>query len=173
MYGRPALRAELMQDADGLERVGRRVPAEEGGGDSGHGRRERILSGSDFRIPIAAGTRERVLKVVAELGYTPNPLARALRGARSALLGLIVREVGDPFFALTIEAVTNEARRRGYGVVLGNARSRASEAVVLQETLATWHCDGTILLGDLKDESKLWVSLLSSNVPLVGLCQGA
>src|SRR5919202_540386 len=57
----------------------------------------RILSGSDFRIPIAASTRERVLKVVAELGYIPNPLARALRGARSALLGLIVREVGDPF----------------------------------------------------------------------------
>src|SRR5919206_1338330 len=133
----------------------------------------RILSGRDFRIPIAADTRERVLKLVGELGYTPNPLARALRGARSALLGLIVREVGDPFFALVIEAITAEARKRGYSIVLGHAQSRAEEAAALQAALATQHCDGTILLGDLKDESKLWVSLLSSNVPLVGLCQGA
>src|SRR5438309_8817339 len=71
----------------------------------------RILSGADFYVPIAAQTRERVLKVVADLGYTPNPLARALRGARSALLGLIVRDVSDPFFALAMDAITNEARR--------------------------------------------------------------
>ena len=133
----------------------------------------RILSGSDFRIPIAASTRARVLKVVAELGYTPNPLARALRGARSALLGLIVREVGDPFFAPVIDAITTEARRRGYSVVLGHAHSRAQEAAVLQTALTTQHCDGTILLGDLRDDPKLWASLLSGKVSLVGLCQGA
>jgi DNA-binding LacI/PurR family transcriptional regulator len=133
----------------------------------------RVLSGADFRVPIAANTRERVLKVVAELGYTPNPLARALRGARSALLGLIVRDVSDPFFALVIEAVTNEARRRGYGVVLGHARSRASEAVALQETLATWHCDALILLGDLRDQPALMNELLGSALPVVGLCQGS
>ena len=54
-----------------------------------------------------------------------------------------------------MDAITNEARRRGYGVVLGNARSRAKEAVALQETLATWHCDASILLGDLRDEPTL------------------
>ena len=133
----------------------------------------RILSGADFRVPIATDTRERVLRVVAEVGYTPNPLARALRGARSALLGLIVRDVTDPFFALFIEAITNEARHHGYGVVLGHARSRASEAVALQETLATWHCDGLILLGDLRDQPALMSQLLGSELPVVGLCQGS
>jgi LacI family transcriptional regulator len=133
----------------------------------------RILSGADFRVPIAPHTRERVLKVVAELGYTPNPLARALRSARSALLGLIVRDVSDPFFAIVIEAITNEARHRGYGVVLGNAQSRAREAVALQETLATWHCDALILLGDLRDQPTLMKQLLVSELPLVALCQGS
>jgi LacI family transcriptional regulator len=133
----------------------------------------RILSGADFRVPIASDTRERVLRVVAEVGYTPNPFARALRGARSALLGLIVRDVSDPFFALFIEAITIEARHRGYGVVLGHARSRASEAVALQETLATWHCDALILLGDLRDQPALMSQLLGSELPAVGLCQGS
>jgi DNA-binding LacI/PurR family transcriptional regulator len=133
----------------------------------------RILSGSDFNVPIAADTRERVLAIVAQLGYTPNPLARALRGGHSSQLGLIVRDVADPFFALAIDAITSEARRRGYGVVLGHAHSQAREAAALQEALAsTQHCDGTILLGDLRDEPELWTGGLDSPVPLVGLCQG-
>ena len=83
------------------------------------------------RTPASASSR-------SSLNSATRPIRwRALRGARSALLGLIVRDVSDPFFALGIEAITNEARRRGYGVVLGHARSRASEAAALQETLAT------------------------------------
>src|SRR5919202_689576 len=133
----------------------------------------RILSGTEFRVPIAPRTRERVLKAVADLGYTPNPLARALRGARSALLGLIVRDVADPFFALAIEAITAEARRRGNWVVLGHARARAKDAATFRETLATWHGDGTILLGDLRDDPSLLAHLLGRELPLVGLCQGS
>jgi DNA-binding LacI/PurR family transcriptional regulator len=133
----------------------------------------RILSGADFRVPIAADTRERVLRVVAEVGYTPNPLARALRGARSKLLGLIVRDVSDPFFALAIEAITGAAHQRAYGLVLGNARYRASEAVALQEALATWHCQALILLGDMRDQPMLMNQLLRTELPVVGLCMGS
>lgn len=133
----------------------------------------RILSGSDFSVPVAAETRARVLKVVADLDFTPNPLARALRGARSALLGLIVREVHDPFFAVAIDAIASEARRHGYSLVLGHAHSRADEAAVLGEALATQHCDGAILLGDLRDQPRLLARLVGRDMPLVGLCQGA
>jgi LacI family transcriptional regulator len=63
----------------------------------------RILSDGDFSIPIAAETRERGLKVVDELGFTPNPLAQALRGGRSGLLGVIMRDISDPFFGAAIE----------------------------------------------------------------------
>src|SRR5947209_2564881 len=56
----------------------------------------RVLSGAASTVPVAATTRARILQVVAEFGYTPNPLARALRGARTGLLGLIVRDISDP-----------------------------------------------------------------------------
>ena len=47
----------------------------------------------------------------AKDGAQVNPMARALRSSRTALLGLIVRDIGDPFFASAIAAVTAEARR--------------------------------------------------------------
>ena len=77
----------------------------------------RVLSGAASIVPVADDTRARILQVVADSGYSPNPLARALRGARTGLLGLIVRDIGDPFFGMAIAAITAIARDSGYNVV--------------------------------------------------------
>lgn len=133
----------------------------------------RVLSGASSPIAVAPETRQRILEVVAESGYTPNPLARALRGARTALIGLIVRDIGDPFFGHAIAAITAEARGHGYNVVLGHVGSSAHEALALREVLEMGHCDGALLLGDLRDQTQLWADLVSHPTPLVGLWQGA
>src|SRR5436189_6050194 len=65
----------------------------------------RVLSGVPTRVPIAPETRERVLQVSRRLGYRPNPLARGLPGASTNLIGAVVRDFSDPFFALAIEAL--------------------------------------------------------------------
>src|SRR5690242_2140309 len=91
----------------------------------------RILNDAPLRVPVSPATRERVLATAAELGYRPNPLARALRGAPTMLLGAIVRDITDAFFAGAIDALSLEARGRGYSVVLGHAREQADEALAL------------------------------------------
>ncbi len=101
----------------------------------------RILSDTPTAIPIATATRERVLETAKRLGYRPNPLARGLMGARTMLLGAIVRDITDPSFPAIIEAVTTEAGRHGYNVVLGHARGSAGEAVELWAILESRHCD--------------------------------
>ena len=73
----------------------------------------RVLSGTPSAVSIGPEARERVLAVADRLGYRPNPLARGLRGASTMLLGVIVREIMDPFFAAAVEAITNETRARG------------------------------------------------------------
>jgi DNA-binding LacI/PurR family transcriptional regulator len=132
----------------------------------------RVLSGAASTVPVAPATRARILQVVAESGYTPNPLARALRGARTGLVGLIVRDISDPFFGMAIAAITAEARRHGYSVVLGHVRSSGHEAVALREVLEMGHCDGVLLLGDLRDQATLLADLVGHPTPLVGLWQG-
>lgn len=133
----------------------------------------RILNRSPTVVPIADATRERVLAAAKELGYRPNPLARGLRGARTMLLGVIVRDITDLFFAGAIEAATAEASRRGYNLVLGHAHARADEAIALWGVLEARHCDAILLLGDVRDQPRLVEDLAGDPQPVVALWQGS
>lgn len=133
----------------------------------------RVLNDAVTTVPIAEVTRQRVLEAASRLGYRPNPLARGLRGARTMLLGIIVREISDPFFAYAVEAVSMRARERNYNVVLGSAHSLADEAIELRAVLETRHCDAIILLGDMRDQPRMLDDLSASRVPVVALWQGS
>jgi DNA-binding LacI/PurR family transcriptional regulator len=132
----------------------------------------RVLNDVVTTVPIAAVTRQRVLEAASRLGYRPNPLARGLRGAKTMLLGIIVREISDPFFAHAVESVSMRARERHYNCVLGSAHSLADEAIELRAVLETRHCDAIILLGDMRDQPRMLDDLSVSKVPVVALWQG-
>ncbi len=132
----------------------------------------RVLTGAPNAIPINPKTRERILEVARQMRYRPNPLARGLRGARTMLLGVIVREITDPFFAGTIDAISTEANRRGYNVVLGHAHGRTEEVIALRAVLETRHCDAILLVGDTRDQPRLMEELRGADFPVVGLWQG-
>lgn len=132
----------------------------------------RILSGEATVVPVAPETRERVLAISDEMRYRPNPLARGLRGAQTMLLGVIVRDITDPFFAGAIDAISREALGRGYNVVLGNVHGKGDEAIALRVVLETRHCDAILLLGDTSDQPSVTAELLESQVPVVALWQG-
>jgi DNA-binding LacI/PurR family transcriptional regulator len=133
----------------------------------------RILTGSHVAIPINPATRERVLETARRMRYRPNPLARGLRGARTMLLGVIVREITDPFFAGAIDAISTEASKRGYNVVLGHAHGDTTEAIALRAVLETRHCDAIILVGDTGDQPLLLRDLHETNATVVGAWQGS
>ncbi len=133
----------------------------------------RVLNDVPTRVPIAAKTRERVTLAARKVGYRPNPLARGLRGAPTMLLGAVVRDITDPFFAGAIDALSVAAMGHGYNVVLGNARGRADEALALTAVLETRHCDAIVLLGDMQEQPRLYADLGDLLVPVVGLWQGS
>ena len=133
----------------------------------------RVLNNAPTRVPIAEETRERVTLAARRLGYRPNPLARGLRGAPTMLLGAVVRDITDPFFAGAIEALSIEAMARGYNVVLGHAQGRTDQALALTAVLETRHCDAIVLLGDMQDQPRLLADLRTSLVPVVALWQGS
>jgi DNA-binding LacI/PurR family transcriptional regulator len=133
----------------------------------------RILNDAPVRIAVSDATRQRVHAIASELGYRPHPFARALRGAPTMLLGAVVRDITDPFFAGAIEALVIGAKERGYSVVLGHARATADEAVALTAVLEARQCDAIVLLGDLRDEPRLVEDLRNAQIRVVALWHGS
>jgi DNA-binding LacI/PurR family transcriptional regulator len=130
------------------------------------------LNGAPTNVPIALETRERITRTALGLGYRPNPLARALRGAPTMLLGAVVRDFSDPFFAGALEVLAAEAIARGYNILLGHVQGREFEGLGLTAILEPRHCDAVLILGDMQDQPRLLADLRDANGPVVALWQG-
>ncbi|MFJ6572386.1 LacI family DNA-binding transcriptional regulator [Streptomyces sp. NPDC091292] len=71
--------------------------------------------------PVAPATRERVLAAIKELGYRPDRVAQAMASRRTDLIGMIVPDARQPFFAEMTHAVEQAAAERGKMVLVGNS----------------------------------------------------
>jgi LacI family transcriptional regulator len=67
---------------------------------------------------VSPATRERVERAMRELGFVRNASASALRAGRSTSLGLVVLDVGNPFFTAVARGVEQAAAERGYTMLL-------------------------------------------------------
>jgi LacI family transcriptional regulator len=78
---------------------------------------------------VAPATRQRVLDAIDELGFVRNEAARQLRAGRSRMIGLVVLDVGNPFFTDIATGVEQAAEGAGLSVILCNsAESLARES---------------------------------------------
>ena len=108
------------------------------------------------RVAVAAATRARVLGVARDLGYTPNPLARGLRGERTGVLGVVIGNIDANHVGLDIvRAIGRAAAAAGHQVLIadaGGAPARESaEARVLRDRAV----DGIIFNGPADPTSVL------------------
>lgn len=78
----------------------------------------RALSGSS---EIGEDTRERVLKICREMGYTTNYVARSMVMKRTKLIGLIVANIDNPFMSEIAYYIEIRAREQGYNLMLCNS----------------------------------------------------
>ncbi|MEZ4504715.1 MAG: LacI family DNA-binding transcriptional regulator [Thermomicrobiales bacterium] len=87
-------------------------------------------------------TRERVQSAIAELHYVPNTLARGLTQQRSGTIGMVVPDLGDPFFTLVLRGAERVARAAGYRVIVCNTQSDAELEAAYVDDLIAHQADG-------------------------------
>src|SRR6202021_2689735 len=80
----------------------------------------RYLNG-DIVLPKSSASR--IDRAVRELNYQPNRLARNLSLGQSKMIGLIIPDISNPFFATLACAVEEVAFKAGYGVLLCNIKN--------------------------------------------------
>lgn len=91
---------------------------------------------------ISAQTRERVLRVVAQLGFRPNVMARNMRvGARDSAVGLVIPDLANPFFGTVASGVEKTIRTRSLTLVIASSeedpqRERSVVTTLLERQVA-------------------------------------
>jgi LacI family transcriptional regulator len=75
----------------------------------------RVMSDADY--PVSAAARERVLDAARTLDYVPNALARGLLKSQVPVVGVIVHDITDPYFAEVVRGVEDAASPAGFLVI--------------------------------------------------------
>lgn len=90
----------------------------------------RVLQGSSN---VTDQTRKRVLDAVAEIGYEPNVLARAMKTQRTQTIGVVVARITNPYYPQLIDALSAELANANQRMVLwtseGTGDASALEAI--------------------------------------------
>jgi len=93
---------------------------------------------------IAEETRWRVMEAAEQLGYRPNAIARGLNTQRSGLIGVVVADVGNPFYARLVEALAIEIQGRGKAPLVFAAKEAGAADALLPELLS-FQVDGVLV----------------------------
>jgi len=110
----------------------------------------RVINGSPLVKPEK---RARVLQAMKDLGYTPNPSARRLRGSITTTIGVLVPRLTNPFFAGLVDTIEREAQRYGYRVLISQSNEEAEKEKTFLDLLKTKQIDGVILTSVINDWS--------------------
>ncbi|WP_157497547.1 LacI family DNA-binding transcriptional regulator [Leifsonia sp. Leaf264] len=112
------------------------------------------------RPGVNAETRQRILGVAEEMGWTPSVRARSLSIDRSFALGLVIaRDPGivaaDPFFPTFISGVESELSEVGQSLVLASTTSQRQEAETYRQLARDKRVDGFFLTDLRADDERI------------------
>lgn len=125
----------------------------------------RVINNSDKVVPA---TRALVHKAMDELGFTPNRVARRLRqkGGFRHLLGLIIPDIQNPFFAEMARGVEDVAYANKFAVMLCNSDEDLKKEEFYIDVLKSESVDG-IILPPISERDPVVLRLIESGVPVV------
>lgn len=123
----------------------------------------RVINGT---ANVDAEKKQRVLEVIEKTGFQPNELARALFKKSSKIIGVIVPNIENPFWAELARAVEEEAYRNGYKLLLCNSNNDSEKERMNIQMLNQMKADGIIITGNNDSTGK---AIEESAIPVVVL----
>jgi LacI family transcriptional regulator len=114
---------------------------------------------------VAATTRERVQDVMKELRYTPDLMARSLRGGTDATIGLVVESIADPFFSELVAAVEAATSEDGKSVLVASTHADAERECHVVTELQRRRVAGLLVVPTASDHS--WLAEAAAPLVLV------
>ncbi|WP_353815970.1 LacI family DNA-binding transcriptional regulator [Agromyces sp. SYSU T00266] len=116
---------------------------------------------------VSAATRQRIHDAARELDYRPNFAARALKSARTNVIGLVVPDVTNAIFAELMRGVEEEALAHGNMVLIARTEGMPEGEDTIPRLIGEGRVDGVLLqVGDSMRAEELRI-LLHAPLPLI------
>lgn len=114
---------------------------------------------------VKSSTRARVLRAIEDLKYRPNLHARTLAGGKTRVLGVVLANLYNPFFADICHAMETNAVRRGYEIALSNAHTDIGKVLPSVHRFLGQKVAGLALFPE--NEPGILAELREANIPVV------
>lgn len=115
---------------------------------------------------ISEATRERIIELAQQMGYVPNAAARGLKTNRTRALGVILRQVDDPFWSEVLDGVDSVLHPAGYSLFIASTHMEKQREKEVVNAMVQRGVDGVILLAPQfgEDQSRI---LNTYDLPMV------
>lgn len=116
--------------------------------------------------PVSNEIRQKVLQIIEETGYTPNPVARSLVMKKSQLIGVIVPDISSFFIGEILNGIEEIGKMYAYDILLCNTYGNLEQELRYLKLLKGKQVEGIVLMTwELQD--KLIEYLAEIEIPVV------
>lgn len=121
---------------------------------------------------IAIATKQRIKRVAREMGYIYNRRAAALRTSKSGIIGVVLHEIMNPFFAEILIAIEDELRLNTQTFLLCNHRDQLEIQTNFIDTLMQFGADGVIISPAIGTTGSDIKKIETNGLPVVMFARG-
>jgi len=112
--------------------------------------------------------RARIIKLAQEMGYLPDSRARSLRQGQTKIIGIVIPDMGNPFFSYAFSAMERVLFPLGYSFFLCVTEEDNEKERVLLEKLISYKVDGILAAPvDRVKNTKLYREVQKRGIPVV------
>lgn len=109
--------------------------------------------------PVAAETRQRVLRAIEQLDYQPSAVARSLKTNRTQTVGIIVSDILNPILAAIAKHAEDLLLPSNHSLILGNSDESPERELALLRNLTRRRADGILLLPTGRNQRALYSAM--------------
>ncbi|BFT74725.1 LacI family DNA-binding transcriptional regulator [Paenibacillus sp. P36] len=124
----------------------------------------RILNGNYSQA--TEETKEKVLKIIRDMNYRPNPMARGLKQMRTNIIGIVLSNLSNPFWSRVLEGVEDTCRLSGYSLMVCNSNEDSEREAELIDGLQMRQVDG-IIVNPTVNNRELFTEIVNKKYPLL------
>ena len=100
-------------------------------------------------------TKKQVLKVIEEVGYEPNEIARELVTNTSRVIGLLIPDIMNNYYAEIISGIDEIATKKGFTLLLYITNEDPKKTVTYINEMIRRRVDGLVLLSIILNDNEL------------------